>query len=174
MEPSFLFRVSSVVEQWTVNPLVVCSNHTPGVLSSFLSTEEISMNVVTLRTDQSPFDDLHRQIVQDIGNFNQTVTKVKTVVLMRDYFLLPEASPDIDVFDVAKNIEEETVLYGTSQKTEGSSSRQDFPSLLRKRMEIAQIFLSSSMPTYSRAIRVIVDLFNENDLIKTLSYNKSW
>jgi hypothetical protein len=27
---SLLFRISSAVEQWTVNPLVVCSNHTSG------------------------------------------------------------------------------------------------------------------------------------------------
>ena len=27
-----LFRISSAVEQWTVNPVVVCSNHTPGDL----------------------------------------------------------------------------------------------------------------------------------------------
>ena len=32
-----MFRVSSVVEQWTVNPLVVCSNHTPGVSVSFVT-----------------------------------------------------------------------------------------------------------------------------------------
>ena len=31
MITSFLFRISSVVEQWTVNPLVVGSNPTSGV-----------------------------------------------------------------------------------------------------------------------------------------------
>ncbi len=32
IESFLLFRVSSAVEQWTVNPLVVGSNPTPGVL----------------------------------------------------------------------------------------------------------------------------------------------
>ncbi len=125
------------------------------------------MNVVNPRTHSSLLGGLHRQIVQDIVNFNETVTKIQTVFLIRSYFLLPEASPDIDVFDVAKNIKEETVVYGKGEEIEGSSSRENFPSLLGKRMEIAQIFLSSSEPTYSRAIRVIVNLFNENSLVIT-------
>jgi hypothetical protein len=50
---SFSFRVSSVVEQWTVNPLVVCSNQTPGV--SLIKNKWWRMSTSSLGSSGSTF-----------------------------------------------------------------------------------------------------------------------
>lgn len=64
MVSSFMFRVSSVVEQWTVNPLVVCSNQTPGdslfMISFFIAIQVLLFFAMILHDwiEFKPFTDL--------------------------------------------------------------------------------------------------------------------